>query len=262
MPLGFIGDILSTTIANRGAKKRAREQMHFQERMSNTAYQRAVADMREAGLNPMLAYGKGAQASTPSGAMADTRKVNPKFSAELSLIKEQLDFTKQQKKTSSAVELREKSQAFYNKIKGIVEMSRKYNIDADTEHKRMLSAIEGGNVNYLLETDLAKLQVVHTAFNQASSEAWDWFKEIGRKIDAGAREIQNRVVKDIMRRTGWDMNFIIENPDQLRREINRTYKRYTEKWFRFTDSMSEATHHEIKGKYFSAPNPYKGYYKK
>ncbi|AXL14419.1 DNA pilot protein [Microviridae sp.] len=67
--------------ANRQNIQFAREQMAFQERMSNTAYQRAAKDLEMAGLNRILALGK--PASTPSGQTATMQNPNAALAANL-----------------------------------------------------------------------------------------------------------------------------------------------------------------------------------
>lgn len=85
--LPIAGDLFGTHMAGKGQRdtnqrniELARETMAFQERMahsaeafsermSSTAYQRKVADLRAAGLNPALAYESGG-ASSPTGVTA------------------------------------------------------------------------------------------------------------------------------------------------------------------------------------------------
>lgn len=84
------GDLIAGGLSFFGAERRnraqiqsAREQMRFQERMSNTAFQRQAADLEAAGLNRILAVSRGG-ASSPAGAMPQIQDtVGPAVSSAL-----------------------------------------------------------------------------------------------------------------------------------------------------------------------------------
>lgn len=68
-------DLASGAYAANASSNEASSNRTFQADMSGTAYQRAVVDMKAAGINPALAYTQGG-ASTPSGSVGDVSALN------------------------------------------------------------------------------------------------------------------------------------------------------------------------------------------
>lgn len=98
----------STLISNHSAKKEAQRNRNWQGEMSNTSISRRMQDLRNAGLNPLLAVDNAsAGASTPSGSQAQLQSFDPSWITALSNAKLQ----KQQEKVAKAEERKVNAEA-------------------------------------------------------------------------------------------------------------------------------------------------------
>lgn len=114
------GSITQGLYRNKKGRDEAKRQMDFQRDMSSTAHQREVADLRAAGLNPILSGTGGAGASTPGGSMApmestasDSReafKMGKLIDEQLKNLEKDTDKKSQEERTSAGLERLQKTQ--------------------------------------------------------------------------------------------------------------------------------------------------------
>lgn len=178
---------------NRSQIRQARAQMDFQERMSNTGYQRAMKDLKAANLNPILAARLG-PATTPGGAMAQIGdELTPAVSTAMQVAQTQASSHLQNQQASliSFDKTLKTSQAELNQVnKQLLEKTLPLAEAAETIAKNLLTFVqfldrEAG----LTKNNLSEMRDIAIDWTSQAIEAGaNVVQAVEEKIEAGGKK--------------------------------------------------------------------------
>lgn len=143
---------------------------NFEERMSNTAYQRAYADMKAAGLNPHLAGGSGG-ASTPAGNAAATTGMMPADMTGLN------GYALQTALTQAQVNNMEADTQLKGKQSGKTEAEMK-GIEIENQYKDELKKLEIALIQTTNKKEKAQINEIFTNVHKQEKEIRKMDEEI------------------------------------------------------------------------------------
>ena len=158
--------------ANRANLRIARENRAWQERMSNTAYQRAALDLEKAGLNRILALGN--SASTPAGNVATMQNENAAGVEAASAVNSMRLMAAQRKQAQEMVKnigmdtSLKKAQANYVQSQDAETQQRTYNLNLQA------MGIPSANKILAAEAELKKLGI---AGMKSEEDMWKKLQE-------------------------------------------------------------------------------------
>lgn len=146
----------------------AQKNREYQERLSSTAYQRSMADMKAGGLNPMLAYMKGG-ASTPTGATGQAS------AASGSTANMQNEWAAMANSAANiGMQLAQ--------VKNIQAQTNKTNVDAALTATQLPKGKIGEDIWSILQKDISSITNSARDFQQGQQEWWKSL-DIGKTLD-------------------------------------------------------------------------------
>ena len=187
---GALG-IGSTLLGNNSAKHEAERNRDYQTQMSNTSIQRRMADLKAAGLNPLLAVESASSgASAPSGAQADVKHFDPNSILALSnarLVNAQARAQEQDnnlytfRKEQIILQNERERQGILNDV-GIRELNAAKTLDAKANI--YLKRCQANGINMTIEKAKREIQLIDMDINNIKNSPIGqdllFFNELGK----------------------------------------------------------------------------------